>query len=105
LDYLIEKKDQVWTGTHTEVHKYEEERNASTVKLLQVSDDRIRLQLTSAKDTRLYDYSLTLRTHIPADWKNISVTQNDVPVSYIAFKDYVQYDVVPGRDEIIIASI
>jgi len=104
LDYLIEKKDQVWTGTHTEVHKYEEERNASTVKLLQVSDDRICLQLTSTKDSRLYDYPVTLRTQIPVGWKNIHVTRNGAPISSIAFKDFVQYDAVPGRDEIIISS-
>jgi hypothetical protein len=25
LDYLVEKQDQVWTRTHTEVHKYDNE--------------------------------------------------------------------------------
>ena len=50
LDYLVEKKDQVWAGTHTEVHKYDQERSAALVDLLEASTERIRFTLATAKD-------------------------------------------------------
>lgn len=47
LDYLVEKRVHVWTGTHTEVHKYDRERGATDVMVLETSSRRIRLRLTS----------------------------------------------------------
>jgi peptidoglycan/xylan/chitin deacetylase (PgdA/CDA1 family) len=66
LDYLVEKREQVWCGTHTEVHKYDQERSNTKVHALEASEAQIRLELISTKDARLYDYPLTLQTGLPA---------------------------------------
>ena len=69
LDYLLEKRDLVWTGTHTQIHKYDQERNTAKVETLKLSADQISLGLTSEKDPFLYDFPLTLRTRVPTRLK------------------------------------
>lgn len=100
LDYLIEKREHVWCGTHTEVHKYDQERSTATVQILEASNEQVRLDMVSAKDPRLYDFPLTLRTRLPADRKTISVIQNGITLPHIVMGKFVQYEAVPGRGEI-----
>src|SRR5215470_6099901 len=48
LDYLVEKRDLVWSDTFTKVYKYVEERDHSTVSTKEATGSRIRLALTSS---------------------------------------------------------
>ncbi len=100
LDYLVEKRDQVWTGTHTEVHKYDQERITASVELLEVSGDQIHLRLTSAKDPMLYDYPLTLRTRVPEDWRRVRVMQGNELLECRLLSEIVQFEALPGRGDI-----
>ena len=100
LDYLEEKRPIVWSGTHTEVHKYDQERSTAAIHTLEATDTQIRLELVLAKDSRLYDYPLTLHTRLPAGWKTVRVTQNGIAFPYIVTADIVQYDATPGKGEI-----
>ena len=104
LDYLVEKQDLVWCGTHTEVHKYDQERSNAHVQILEVTEDRLRLDLVSAKDPHLYDFPLTLQSSLPASWSAITVTQNGNMLSHSLTAGVVQYSATPGRGEIIITS-
>jgi hypothetical protein len=104
LDYLVEKRDQVWSGTHTEVHKYDQERSAAAVIPLEASNERIRLKLACGKDPRLYDSPLTLQTRVPPGWGKVSVTRQGEAVPHIITSEMVQYNVTPGEKEISIAS-
>jgi hypothetical protein len=105
LDYVVEKRPFVWCGTHTEIHKYDQERNTAAVNLLEASSSRIRLKLTTAKDPRLYDYPLTLITRIPHTWSYVSVTRKDAILSHIASEGRIQYEAVPGMEEILITPV
>jgi len=78
LDYLFEKRNLVWTGTHTEVHKYDQERSTASVSLLEVTPNGLRLNLSSEKEPRLYDYPLTLRTKVDPGWERVLVSQGGV---------------------------
>lgn len=104
LDYLVEKRQIVWTGTNTEVHKYIQERTTTTVSLLEASSRRIRLRLNPVKDHRLYDFPLTLATRIPAGWSNANVDRNGVLLPLAISEGIVQYEVVPGKEEILISK-
>jgi hypothetical protein len=100
LDYLVEKRDQVWCGTHTQVHKYDQERSTASVHLPEAAQTQVRLELTSAKDPRLYDYPLTLRTRLPAGWQVTGVTQDGMALPYVVGTGAVQYEARPGKGEI-----
>ncbi len=100
LDYLVEKRGQVWTGTFTEVHKYNQERSTARLGLVEASSNQIRLELTSAKDPILYDFPLTLRTVVPGDWRLALVTQGSRSSQYPVEDGSVMYEAMPGREGI-----
>ena len=106
LDYLVEKRDQVWIGTHTEVHKYDQERSTASVRLLEASNKLIRILLTSTKDSRLYDYPLTLITRVPSNWETITMTRNRINIPHVvAGASLIKYDVTPGKEAISITPV
>lgn len=104
LDYLVEKRQILWIGTNTQVHKYIEERSTTSISLLEATGDRIRLRLYPVKDPRLYDYPLTLITRIPADWGNATVVRDSAVLPSIASQGTVQFDAAPGGEEILITK-
>jgi beta-galactosidase len=105
LDYLVEQGDRVWTGTHTEVHMYDQERGAAAVTVLGVSERQIRLALRSTTNPKLYDYPLTLRTRVPDDWESVRVTQGERSADYPVVSGSVQFGAVPGSTDIWLASM
>ena len=104
LDYIVEKQETIWCGTHTEVHKYVQERDSATVKILGETGDQIHLELTSTLDSRLYDFPLTLRTRIQTAPVQVNVTQKGSVYSTTISDGIVQYEAVPGRGEITITT-
>ncbi len=104
LDYLVEKRDLVWAGTHTEVHKYDQERSQARVDVQQATNHSIRLRLTSAKDPRLYDYPLTLRTTVPSGWERVQVRQDGTTSLIEVIGGVAQYNATPNRGDISIFS-
>jgi hypothetical protein len=51
LDYLVDKRDIVWSDTFTKIYKYVQEREHSQTSVIENSRNRIRLALTSSLDT------------------------------------------------------
>jgi hypothetical protein len=104
LDYLVEKKDLVWSDTFTKVYKYVEERDKSTISIKQASGAMIRLLLTSSLDTSkgVFDYPLTLRTEVPAGWKTCTVTQGSRSVAHPVESGEVQFSAVPNAGDVLI---
>jgi hypothetical protein len=100
LDYLVEKRDLVWTGTHTEVHKYDQERSSAVAKVIEVGKNEIRLILSSQKESRLYDFPLTLRTTLPSGWERVFVAQRLNTSEAQVIAGVAQYAVLPNRGEI-----
>jgi len=107
LDYLVQKWDEelLWVASHLEVHKYAQERSTASVVILEASATSIRLNLTSTKPLRLYDYPLTLRTRPPETWASVQVTQNGVSNQYSVNAGVVQYQAVPGWGEIVLNAL
>lgn len=104
LDYLQEKQEQVWVGTHTQVHKYDVERDSAHARVLEASVERIRLDLGADTDPLLYDFPLTLRTQVPAFWLTCTVTQKRSTQTVPVVDGVVQYEALPGNGEICLAS-
>lgn len=102
LDYLVEKSDLVWSDTFTKIYKYVEEREKSVISTKETSANLIRLALTSSLDTSkgMFDYPVTLRTEVPAEWKTCTVTQGSNFTAYPVKAGVVQYSAAPNAGEI-----
>jgi hypothetical protein len=53
-------------------------------------------------DPMLYDEPLTLKTTVPAEWKNCVITQGATKTTIAARGGTVMYNAVPGSAEIVI---
>ena len=104
LDYLYEKKDLVWSDTFTKIYKYVQQRDKSSVATKEASARKIRLALTSTlhTSTGMYDYPITLRTEVPADWKTCTVTQGSKSTAYSIESGVVQFSAVPNAGDILL---
>jgi hypothetical protein len=100
LDYLVAQHEMIWCGTHTEVHKYDRERISAAVTMLSVAKNEIRLELSCARDPRLYDYPLTLRTAVDTTWERVLFSQGGVSRTIEIIDGVVQYDALPNQGEI-----
>ena len=74
--YIKEHDDKVWIATFADVTKYMRERMHATVKGKETGN-KIMVDLTHSLDKSMYDIQLTLRTYVPADWKEVQVKQGD----------------------------
>ena len=74
--YIKQHDDKVWIATFADVTKYMRERMHATVKGKE-TDNKIMVDLTHSLDKSMYDIPLTLRTYVPADWKQVQVKQGN----------------------------
>lgn len=105
LDHLVSVQGDLWVGTYGSVYKYIQERDTSQLTMLGVSDESIRLNLTSEMPSELYDEPLTLITEVPLHWTSCEVTQAGEKIRYEVVDGFVQYEAVPGLGEITLVPI
>jgi peptidoglycan/xylan/chitin deacetylase (PgdA/CDA1 family) len=74
--YIKQHDDKVWIATFADVAKYMRERMHATVNAKETGN-KIMVDLTHSLDKSMYDISLTLRTYVPAHWKQVQVKQGD----------------------------
>lgn len=101
LDGLKIRQDRgdLWITDHISSHKYETERNASSIAVTSATATQISLSLTATTGS-LYDLPLTVRTQVPAAWKAAVVVQDGKQVSVPVIGGTVQYDAVPNAGSI-----
>ncbi|OGV57010.1 MAG: hypothetical protein A2X45_12535 [Lentisphaerae bacterium GWF2_50_93] len=100
LDRLDANREKLWVTDPISMHKYETERNGAQVKILESGEKGIRIVLSTSADANLYDLPLTLITKVPAAWKKCKITQSGKTVTAEAANGEVQYEALPGKDEI-----
>lgn len=98
LDRLKEKSDngELWITDHITQHKYEVQREATTVKLLRNAPGGLELEVSCSADPEWYEGSLTLVTEVPSDWKKVAVSQGERKTSAEAKDGFVKFDALPG---------
>jgi peptidoglycan/xylan/chitin deacetylase (PgdA/CDA1 family) len=99
FQYIKAKTDQLWVATYRDQAKYIRERIKSTVTTKQAGQ-AIEVTATHSLDKKLYDWPLTARTTVPAQWTSVQVTQGKdtrtVPVRHDANGTFVQYQITPN---------
>ena len=103
LDKLEEHRDQFWITDVVSWYQYQQERKSSELKILETTPSRVRLGLTGTLDAAYYDMPLTLAVEVPAAWKECKLSQGARTWQATAAEGRIQFDAVPGPDEIVIA--
>lgn len=98
FDGLKSRSDrgELWITDHISQHKYETQRNAAAVKILEKPGNGIEVQLACTADPALYDAPLTLVTEVPAAWKKVKVTQGGRSVLVEVEGGRAVYEAAPG---------
>jgi hypothetical protein len=104
LDYLASVKEELWIGTTGDIYKYVTERKTAKVQVLEVNNDKIRINLTSEVDPELYDYPLTLITEVPSNWNYCHVNQENLQGIYPVKSGKVMFEAIPNRGNIILTN-
>jgi oligosaccharide reducing-end xylanase len=108
VDYMSANQDKFWVETFGNVARYILERNVASVKETSSRDDSLTLQVTDNLTDSIFNYPITLRRPLPANWPAAVVSQNHKSVSAqivdVASKKYVMFDVVPDGGDIIISK-
>jgi hypothetical protein len=108
FQYIKGRDDKLWVATFGDVTKYMRERKNSTVNAKE-SDKKITVKLTHSLDKSMYDLPLTLKTYVPAGWKNIQVKQGNVSKHIVPVEDakgrYVLYQALPNSIDIEVSGV
>lgn len=107
FQYMKDNEAGLWIATFKDVTKYMRERMAA--KITEEKTNRnITITLYHSLDASTYKLPLTLKTYIPAKWKNITVQQNHETKKINVEKDakgkYILYQVLPNESKIMITG-
>ena len=108
VDYMRTNQDKFWVETFGNVVRYIQERNASSVAETADSGNSITLQVTNTLNNAIYNYPITLRRPLPANWPAAAVSQNNQPVTAklvtVNSTNYVMFDVVPNGGDVVLSK-
>lgn len=106
LDGLKQRRDrgELWVTDHVSQHRYEKERQGASLRTLEATDERVRLDLTSTADPRFYDLPLTLVTRVPDSWRQATVKQGGRSVSVKVRAGEVRFQAVPNGGPITLTA-
>lgn len=108
LDFIEEKRAELWVADPISILKYETERDQSSVEVIETSAKQIRLQLRTKADPAVYDAPLTLVTQVADEWKSVEITQGKqtktVASSSGPTGSSVKYDAQPGTEPIVLKA-
>jgi hypothetical protein len=105
VDYLADNKDELWSAGWSAAHQYLSERDHAQINVLERSEARIRIRVTTGLNPERYAEPLTLVTRVPAGWSSVTVTQDGRSRTYQAAKGQLQYEAIPDRGEIVLQAV
>lgn len=108
FQYIKNSEDKVWVATFGDVTKYMREREASHLDNSK-KNGKIVITLTHSLDKKMYDMPLTLKTYVPAKWKQAQVQQGQHSQQVEIAKDdkgaYIQYQATPNEGAVTVSGM
>jgi peptidoglycan/xylan/chitin deacetylase (PgdA/CDA1 family) len=105
--YIRSKEDNLWVATFGDVTRYMREREAAKVMSAN-KDGKIMVSINHTLDKSQYYLPLTLKTYVPAGWKNVKATQgkntHQLQVKSDDKGNYVLYQAEPNGTNIILVK-
>lgn len=106
LNYIDANRSNLWFCTFSEGARYGQERDTATLTTNQISGSRLAYSLSDRMLDSRFNFPLTLKVRLPADWPNVQATQNGLPVesSVVEYNSasYALVKAVPDRGEIVL---
>jgi len=94
LDGLAAREHRLWITDTISAQKYQTERETAECRLLESSDQQVRLSLTTKADPEFYDLPLTIIAAVPRTWTSCTIEGTDHPIK--VQNGSVQFDTLPG---------
>lgn len=95
------KSNELWMGLFDEVAQYGQERDTTKLEVKQASSEKITLNLTDEMDDNLFDFPLTVKVRVDANWKSAKAIQGTKSVGCQLVEHngakYALIQVVPDR--------
>jgi peptidoglycan/xylan/chitin deacetylase (PgdA/CDA1 family) len=108
LEYLSARPSTFWVATFLDAVRYIRERNDVSVKESSNQGASIILQVTDTLDDATYNYPVTLRRPLPADWPAAGVSQNGrttaASIVTVNSVKYAVFDVVPDAGDVVLSK-
>jgi hypothetical protein len=86
LDIAREYQSALWIAGMTDIHKYQTERCASSLSLVESTVRGLRFRLSCHTEPELYDQRLTIEVAPPASWPRDSIAAKDAQGKAIAVR-------------------
>jgi peptidoglycan/xylan/chitin deacetylase (PgdA/CDA1 family) len=108
FSYIQSKERSLWVATFQDVAKYLRERQHGTVASYR--DGEIISAVLRSDITNVgYDLPLTLKTHVPDDWKTVEIQQGERRKQFDAIQSngakYVLYQAVPNAEVVKLSAV
>jgi peptidoglycan/xylan/chitin deacetylase (PgdA/CDA1 family) len=104
--YIKSNQNNLWIATFGDVTKYMREREAAIVQN-KTAGRKIIVNVNHSLDKSMYYIPLTLKTYVPASWKNALIRQGKLVKHAAVMQDskgnYVIYEANPGPERITLA--
>jgi peptidoglycan/xylan/chitin deacetylase (PgdA/CDA1 family) len=100
--YIKSSEEDLWIATFGDVTRYMRERMRASVNSEQ-KGKKILVNVTHPLDTLQYDLPLTLKTYVPADWREVVVeqgTKKKIQAQTDSQGTYVLYRAMPGGSQV-----
>jgi len=108
FSYIKSREQSLWVATFQDVAKYVRERQHGTVTSYR-DGEIISVVLRSDITNLGYDLPLTLKTHVPDEWKIVEIQQGQkrkqVDVVQSNGANYVRYQAVPNAEVVKLSRV
>lgn len=104
LRWAQQNDNDIWVAPLRDVAMYIKERKAAKIEQTASSNGSMTFGLTHsiADNVSNYDYPLSVRVKLPADWGTVKVTQKYAELESIVDDGWIYFDAVPNAGSIVV---
>ena len=107
FSYMKKHESKLWIAPFRDVTKYMRERMAANVRSKRTGNE-ISVSVTHTLDAGVYNFPLTLKTYVPADWTEVTVSGAGQPDKLKPSSDekgkYILYPAMPTGENIVLSG-
>lgn len=105
FEYVASKKNELWIATFNEAVQYLREKQHATLNINANNSGNLEVSITHDLPQDIFNYPLSVRTRVPADWNTVSVTQGDRSYTVAVSSRHIVYDVIPDGSTAVIEKV